>query len=775
MTPITQSEFFELIYGYAVSPQRRICIFTCPGERSQFFESPEDAEAYIRGLPPELHVYHGMSLVSESVTSGRRGKAEEMMAYGALWCDVDIASPAHPSDLPPTIGDAVDLLDSLPIQPSLIVDSGWGIHGYWILEEQKLFDDASDRQKAASAAKGWHGLVCSAAAARGWKLSNLGDLPRVLRTPGTVNCKQPGLPKPVRIIRNTGEVVAFEDLERLAARAPEPAVPQAKANGSHHPVPSGLWTPLARCMAYLDTIPGAVEGSRGGAQTLVACKAIFRFGLEGADVRAAFEHYNAKCIPPWKIEKQIEHKLSDAAKSVDAAGERGRWLEDGFSIPDPSVDLQAILAMDKRPAESPDPPSAPEPDPDFILPPVGGLIGEIVAWNLKTALYPQPELALAGAIALMGVLTGRKVCDSRGTRTNVYVLSLAPSGGGKEHARKVNKEILQRAGKAGEAMIGPERIGSSAGLVSSVAAQPAILFQLDEIGRLLSTMKNPGKQPHLYNIGTVLLQLYSSADSLWIADAYADQKKTKRINQPHACIYGTSVPDAFWDNLTAENVSEGFLGRLLTFEARTGYVPMAAPTPEPPPESILEAARWWLEYRPNAGSGNLGDENPAPYMVGYSAAARERMDSHLAGICERRTKESPTEAAVWSRSGEKSAKLALILACSRASPAAPPRVELEDVDAAILIANQLTRRMLRKAFEHVSENETESRLKKLLRQIKGEMTLNELTRRTQWLRGRERQEILADLRASGLIQIELKDTGGRPVTIVKRQNLTKET
>lgn len=501
---------------------------------------------------------------------------------------------------------------------------------------------------------------------------------------------------------------------------------------------------------YINSVPGHSEGGRNQAAFRLAAVLTNDFGLGESESWGLLLSWNDRNTPPLG-----EGELKSCLRSAQRNAKKAKGSKLDWSQPTPSgppVDLSGITNLRDGSDQFP----------QVYVP---GLIEEVIEYNLGTALYPQPELALAGAIALVGVLTGRKVCDLWGTRTNVYVLGMAPSGGGKEHARKINKEILIRAGRLGEAMIGPERIASSAGLVSSVAAQPAILFQLDEIGRLLSTMKNPGKQPHLYNIGTVLLQLYSSSDSLWIADAYADQKKTKRINQPHTCIYGTTVPGAFWDNLTADNVSEGFLGRLMTFEANDGYVDLESPNPAPPPESILDRVRWWLEF---TGSGNLAQDNPTPAVVPHTESARKRIQEHLTGICARRGRENETQAAVWSRSGEKTAKLALIFACSRATGAAMPRVEIEDVEQAIKISNWLTRRMLRKAFEHVSENETEGRSKKLLRLITGEMTLNDLTRKTQWLRGRERQEIVQDLQSAGYVTIEQKNSGGRPVTYIRR-------
>jgi len=286
---------------------------------------------------------------------------------------------------------------------------------------------------------------------------------------------------------------------------------------------------------------------------------------------------------------------------------------------------------------------------------------------------------------------------------------------------------------------------------------------------MLATMKNAAKSPHLYNIGSVLMQMYSSSSTIWIADAYADLKKTKRIVQPHACLYGTGTPEDFWGSLSKESIEDGLLGRILTFEGR--YADRKDPEPAEVPGIILERVRKWLELRPEGG-GNIGAEtNPKCLVVPYEPEAKRRLDSHLDGICERRKNETGSSAAIWSRVGEKTSKLALLFACSRWTGEAStrPTVELADVNRAIKIANYLTRKMLRMAHEHVSENDTESKSKKLLRLIVGELTMSDLTRKTQWLRARERAEILSDLQAANYIEVKQKDTGGRPVTYLKRR------
>jgi len=138
---------------------------------------------------------------------------------------------------------------------------------------------------------------------RGWVLENLGDISRVLRTPGTMNRKHDPV-MPVNVIEITGELHEVKRLTEIAT-APAPAVAINPSGNGH-----GRPNVLERCCRYLDTIPPAIQGAAGGKQTLVACRAIARFGLSGGEARSAFEHYNSRCVPAWESEKEINHKLA---------------------------------------------------------------------------------------------------------------------------------------------------------------------------------------------------------------------------------------------------------------------------------------------------------------------------------------------------------------------------------------------------------------------------------------------------------------------------------
>jgi hypothetical protein len=397
--------------------------------------------------------------------------------------------------------------------------------------------------------------------------------------------------------------------------------------------------------------------------------------------------------------------------------------------------------------------------------PENGIIGDVVRLNIESAMYPQPELAFASALALMGAITGRRVESEHGTRTNVYILGLGESGSGKEHGRKLNKSLLNLCGAE---LLGPERIGSHAGLTVTVREKLAVLLQLDEVDRLLETMKNPGKSPHLYNIATVLMQMYSSSDAVWIGDAYADPKKVPVIEQPHPVVYGTCTPDRFWESITADSVTNGLLGRMMVFES-PGLVSYQSPVRKEPSRSLVEAIQWWATLLP----GGLGWARPKPIVANHTEDALARYQTHLQQICEKQAIEGK-KSALWSRTGEKTAKLALLFACSRQQFSTTIKIALEDVDRAILVSNWLTRRMISQAFAYVATNAVEEAKKRVLRIIsesgKNGATMTDLYKRTQWLRKKEREEITHELQMAGLIESVEIATKGRPRLVFRRRN-----
>lgn len=513
---------------------------------------------------------------------------------------------------------------------------------------------------------------------------------------------------------------------------------------------------VARAQAYLDRIPPAVSGEGGHNQTYAAATAMVHgFALDPeVALRLLHDRYNPRCIPPWS-EKELRHKVEDA-QSKPHNRPLG-WLRDTSAPEATDVDLSAFGPLSGSAVcdQQPDRPPDPGPFPDHLLR-VPGFIDEVMVHNLATAPRAQPVLALAAAICLQAVLAARKVRDERGNRTNLYCIGVASSGAGKDHARKVNKNILFAAGLVEHE--GNEDLASDAGLVTAVEAEPAILFQIDEFGRFLRTIGDPKKAPHLFNVLTALMKLYSSADTIFRGKAYADKKRNKVVNQPCVIVYGTTVPEHFFASLTADSLSDGFIARLLVFETDS-TPPRQRVHATPAPDGVVAIARWWGDFKPG---GNLRGEHPEPVIVPATAEAGSVFDA-LAALVDTELVRDQSGRSLWARAEEKACRLALVYACSNNHE--HPEIDRAAAAWACELSEYLTRRMLHIAHEWVADGIFDARQKRVLRIVRranGRISRSVLCRKTQWLTLRERQEVIDNLLETEQLQQVVEKTATKP-------------
>lgn len=459
-----------------------------------------------------------------------------------------------------------------------------------------------------------------------------------------------------------------------------------------------------------------------------------------------------RAYSPFAAYALLEHS-GDYAAAASALRSEGYGSDATLSG---DVDLTYLIGGDEGEGERPGPCVLdPGPFPEHLLR-VPGFISEAIDYDLATATRPQPILALAGAICLQAVLAARKVRDERGNRTNLYCVGIAEAGAGKDHARKNNKKILFHAGLDG--LEGNEELASDAGLVTAVEQQPAVLFQLDEFGRLLRTIGDPKKAPHLFNLLGTLMKLYSSADTIFRSKAYADAKRNKVIDQPCVSLYGTTVPEHFFESLTADSLSDGFVARLLVFESHS-RPPRRYARQCDVPEPIIARARAWGTFQT---SGNLNAEHPEPTVVPYIGEARQVFDAFAERIDVELARRDVDGRSLWTRAEEKACRLALAYACSVSHQ--HPEIDRAAAEWACELSEYLTRRTLFTAHEWIADGVFDGRQKRVLRVIRhaGRLTRNNLCIKTRWLSQRERHEVIENLKETRQIREIETQTKGRP-------------
>ena len=178
-----------------------------------------------------VDIWHSVNPVNIEPTDGKRGDELAVSYQTAVVADIDIRSEAHKGDPTKLVADFDEAKSFLPFTPSLIINSGYGLHAYYIFDTPiKISDDNREEIKHRNNLL----LDVIRQRANGKKIDGVGDLPRILRTPGTFNYKLGKDNAPLcHIVENTGLRFSPEEIDEklnsliipisLPAMQPKPA------------------------------------------------------------------------------------------------------------------------------------------------------------------------------------------------------------------------------------------------------------------------------------------------------------------------------------------------------------------------------------------------------------------------------------------------------------------------------------------------------------------------------------------------------------------------
>lgn len=238
-------------------------------------------------LANEEDVYFGCATY---LTPDNR-KKENVQHAKAFWVDLDCGD----GTAYPTHQDGWDALYKLCVDTHLptpfVVNSGGGLHVYWVLEEPILVDVWSVyAQKLVE--------LCAAA---GLSIKDPGcstDPARILRVPSTMNYKLPDEPREVELLCE-GEVTSWVRLKTII----ETSCGGYGINGfEHKPKPKAKKKPT-------DAVTSALAGNQ-----ISIFKKIAKLSLEGkgcAQVRYAIEHQEETAEPLWRAVLSIAQVCED--------------------------------------------------------------------------------------------------------------------------------------------------------------------------------------------------------------------------------------------------------------------------------------------------------------------------------------------------------------------------------------------------------------------------------------------------------------------------------
>jgi len=202
-----------------------------------------------------------------------------------------------------------------------------------------------------------------------------------------------------------------------------------------------------------------------------------------------------------------------------------------------------------------------------------GLVGALADMIYGYAPRPVPEIALVGALGLMGGIVGRGWQVSN-TGINIYLLLLANTGSGKEAINLGINKILSAVTKyspMASEFIGPDKIASGPALIKYLREHPSWVSIQGEFAHNMKKFISPNANAALTDLKAEYLRLYmaSTHGTLYRGTIYSDQDKNKgAVMNPALTIVGECAPEFFESMLSEDLINDGLLPRCSIIEYR---------------------------------------------------------------------------------------------------------------------------------------------------------------------------------------------------------------
>ncbi|MCW5696323.1 MAG: hypothetical protein KIS96_06250 [Bauldia sp.] len=286
-----------------------VVLWSKQSKESRYFSADEldRLEAAVSRLFPTEDLYLALGTQAARLAHTQRGGADGVVALPCFFADIDFATAKGSSRSYPHDGEeARSILGTFPLVPTLLVDTGNGLHAHWLLSELHVIQNEAARLDARAVWTGFQRALIAHFKIHGRRIDSVGDLARNYRIPGTLNHKTEP-PKPVVIIQHHPDRrYALSEIRKLAQPLMD-AVFDKKASRADHQRhrPADHATIMAGCAWYREeVVDGAATCDEpnwyAGASITARCE----------NGPAVFHEYSAK--HPRYNRAEAEEKLSRA-------------------------------------------------------------------------------------------------------------------------------------------------------------------------------------------------------------------------------------------------------------------------------------------------------------------------------------------------------------------------------------------------------------------------------------------------------------------------------
>jgi hypothetical protein len=392
------------------------------------------------------------------------------------------------------------------------------------------------------------------------------------------------------------------------------------------------------------------------------------------------------------------------------------------------------------------------------------LVGQMAAWIDASCQIPHRVFALMAAFTAWGALVGRQYRTASGLRPNLATVIIAGTGSGKEGPRSAVTRLFLAADA--RKYIGPRGgFSSGSGVVQGLVDQPSMWLAVDEFGKKIAA----------YGMGKIdqnqremiALFLESLVNDYVGGKGYANSKEnpTKNIVLPNLNIFGSSQIEEITNALSSAAAADGLIQRFLFVPTFAEYVPMRRDYTRPEvPQSLVDSIKWMMGYLDTLGGDFAMNSDATTQPSQIEVAMTSQAQELFYGLDERRVEMARAGRVMWVRSAAMAVKVAMLEAIAR-DPVAPV-IDAELLDSARRLVDWFTQYSETYVSSKVADNDTQrevNRIRSLISDAGANgLTGTELTRKTQSMRKRDRDDHVRTLIESGQVTERPVNNGGRP-------------
>ena len=394
-----------------------------------------------------------------------------------------------------------------------------------------------------------------------------------------------------------------------------------------------------------------------------------------------------------------------------------------------------------------------------------GLVGELADWICDTSRRPQRSLAIGAALTILGTLSGRHIAGPTGSGTHLYVVGLAPTGAGKDHA--MQQILTAMSGIGASHFIGPGQFISMPAVINFLVRAPLSVCAMDEFGAFMKRIGSRKASSFEGAISGIMRTAWGSSFKPMPTPEWAG-KASEVIMAPAMSIYGVSTAEEFYGALEGGDTSNGVLNRLLVVETRKRpkdrqprlVAHELTPHLEEGLKGVLNRGGPMI-----FGQLQVHDRAPPVHRVPWGPGAELAFGELVEEVHELCDGDAMAQA-FFARVAETAVRIATILAVG--SDPVRPIVTLETFTWARGFAMWCARSLQRGGMEHIADSENQSTanaVRRAIREAGGRMKHRDLLRRLNHrVKNRDLIDVVKALAEAEHVMVEkvVPEQGGTP-------------